>query len=91
MNTLGSVHRAMTFLLLTSALLLVSTGPAAGQLAQTPWPMFPHVDRNHVQQDRANADRHGLQAGRRKCWVLLGTGTGSTQQYRADKFAAQVQ
>jgi hypothetical protein len=23
--------------------------------------------------------------------VLLGTGTGSTQQYRADKFAAQVQ
>ena len=23
--------------------------------------------------------------------VLLGTGTGSTQQYRVDKFAAQVQ
>src|SRR5678815_118012 len=49
MNTLDSVHRAMTFLLLTGALLLVSTEPAAGQLGQTPWPMFQH-DVRHTGQ-----------------------------------------
>ena len=32
----------MTFLLLTGALVLGANGPAAGQLAQTPWPMFQH-------------------------------------------------
>ena len=32
----------MAFLLLTGALVLGATGPAAGQLAQTPWPMFQH-------------------------------------------------
>ena len=42
MNTLRFAHRAMTFLLLAGALLLGATGPAAGQLAQTPWPMFQH-------------------------------------------------
>ena len=42
MNTLRFVYRAMTFLLLTGALVLGATGPAAGQLAQTPWPMFQH-------------------------------------------------
>ena len=42
MNTRGFVYRAMTFLLTTGALLLGATGPAAGQLAQTPWPMFQH-------------------------------------------------
>src|SRR4026207_1540751 len=49
MNTLDSVHRAMTFLLLTGALLLVSTEPAAGQLGQTPWPLFQH-DVRHTGQ-----------------------------------------
>src|SRR4029453_1138850 len=42
MNTRRFVHRAMTFLLLSGALLLGVTGPAAGQPAQTPWPMFQH-------------------------------------------------
>jgi outer membrane protein assembly factor BamB len=42
MNTLRFVHRAMAFLLLTGALLLGASEPAAGQLAQTPWPMFQH-------------------------------------------------
>ena len=42
MNMRRFVHRAMTLLLLTGALLLGATGPAAGQLAQTPWPMFQH-------------------------------------------------
>src|SRR6185436_8128601 len=42
MNTLRFAHRAMTFLLLTGALVLGASGPAAGQLAQTPWPMFQH-------------------------------------------------
>ena len=36
MNTHGFVHRAMTFLLVTGALVLGANGPAAGQLAQTP-------------------------------------------------------
>jgi len=49
MNTLGFVHRAMTFLLLTGALVLGANGPAAGQLAQTPWPMFQH-DVRHTGQ-----------------------------------------
>ena len=53
-----------------------------------------HVDGNHVRQGRADADRHGssdfaLAGG--SVGVLLGTGTGSTQQYRVDNFAAQVQ
>jgi hypothetical protein len=42
MNTLRFVHRAMTFPLLTGALVLGVNGSAAGQLAQTPWPMFQH-------------------------------------------------
>jgi outer membrane protein assembly factor BamB len=42
MNAPGFVHRAMTFLLLAGALVLGASGPAAGQLAQTPWPMFQH-------------------------------------------------
>ena len=42
MNTLRFVSRAMTFLLSTGALLLGASGPAAGQLAQSPWPMFQH-------------------------------------------------
>lgn len=49
MNTLGFVHRTMTLLLLTGALVLGANGPAAGQLAQTPWPMFQH-DVRHTGQ-----------------------------------------
>ena len=42
MKTLWFAHRAMAFLLVTGALVLGASGPAAGQLAQTPWPMFQH-------------------------------------------------
>jgi outer membrane protein assembly factor BamB len=49
MNTLRFVHRAMAFLVLTGALLLGGNGSAAGQLAQTPWPMFQH-DVRHTGQ-----------------------------------------
>ena len=42
MNAPGFVHRALTLLPLAGALVLGANGPAAGQLAQTPWPMFQH-------------------------------------------------
>ena len=54
MNTLRFVYRAMTFLLSTGALLLGASGPAAGQLAQTPWPMFQH-DVRHTDGARFSA------------------------------------
>ena len=79
MNTLRFVYRAMTFLLSTGVLLLGASGPAAGQgqLAQS------KIAQTLTATDSTLA---GGSVG-----VLLGTGRGSTQQYRVDKFAAQVQ
>ena len=49
MTAPGFPHRAVTFPLLTTALLLGANGPAAAQLAQTVWPMFQH-DARHTGQ-----------------------------------------